>query len=86
MGINMMERLTDCGWVPMMPMMGFGMLFMAFFWVILFVGVLCAVKWFMRQGWTNQQEDSAMEILKKRYARGELTKQEFEDQKQDLLA
>ena len=41
MSANMMERMTDCGW---MSMMGFGMLFMALFWVALIVGVVLVVK------------------------------------------
>ena len=84
MSTNMMERFNDCGWIPMMPMMGFGMLFMALFWVILIVGGVLLAKWFMGQS-KMTREDSALEILKKRYARGEINKQEFEERKQDLL-
>ncbi len=82
MSANMMERMTDCGW---MPMMGFGMLFMALFWVALIVGGVLLVKWLMGQGGASR-EDSALDILKKRYARGEINKQEFEERKRDLLA
>ena len=82
MSANMMERMTDCGW---MPMMGFGMLFMALFWVALIVGVVLVVKWLMGQGGASR-EDSALDILKKRYARGEINKQEFEERKRDLQA
>ncbi len=82
MSANMMERMTDCGW---MPMMGFGMLFMALFWVALIVGIVLVVKWLMGQGGASR-EDSALDILKKRYARGEINKQEFEECKRDLLA
>lgn len=81
MNANMMERMTECDW---MPMMGVGVLFMALFWVVIIVGVVLAVKWFIGQGFSNR-EDSALEILKKRYARGELSKQEFEERKRDLL-
>ena len=82
MSANMMERMTDCGW---MPMMGFGMLFMALFWVALIVAVVLVVKWLMGQGGASR-EDSALDIVKKRYARGEINKQEFEERKRDLLA
>ena len=82
MSANMMERMTDCGW---MPMLGFGMLFMALFWVALIVGVVLVVRWLMGQGGAPR-EDSALDILKKRYARGEINKQEFEERKRDLLA
>ncbi len=78
----MMEQFNDCGW---MPMMGFGMLFMALFWVALIVGGVLLVKWLMGQGGASR-EDSALDILKKRYARGEINKQEFEERKRDLLA
>ncbi len=81
MTANMMERFNDCGW---MPMMGFGMLFMALFWVALIVGGVLLVKWLMGPGAIGR-EDSALEILKKRYARGEINKQEFEERKRDLL-
>ncbi len=81
MTAHMMERFNDCGW---MPMMGFGMLFMALFWVALIVGGVLLVKWLMGPGAIGR-EDSALEILKKRYARGEINKQEFEERKRDLL-
>jgi len=49
------------------------------------VGVVLVVKWLMGQGGASR-EDSALDILKKRYARGEINKQEFEERKRDLLA
>ncbi len=33
----------------------------------------------------SNQADSALEILKRRYARGEINKQEYEDKKKDLV-
>lgn len=85
MTANMIERMTDCVWTPMMPMMGFRMLFMTLFSAVVIVGIVLAAKWFMGQGGASR-EDSPLGILKKRYARGELTKQEFEELKRDLLA
>ena len=67
-----------------MPMMGFGMLFMALFWVALIVGGVLMVKWLIGQGGASRG-DSALEILRRRYARGEINKEEFEERKHDLL-
>ncbi len=77
----MMAHMGEYGW---MPMMGFGMLFMVLFWVVLIVGVVFLVRWFLGlSGFTRGE--SALEILKKRYARGEINKEEFEERKRDLL-
>ena len=81
MSAHMMERMMDCGW---MPMMGFGILFMALFWLVLIVGVVLLVRWFLGPSGFTRGE-SALEILKKRYARGEINKEEFEERKRDLL-
>lgn len=78
----MMSRFTDCGW---MPMMGFGLVSMVLFWGVLIIGGVFIVRWLMEQGF-GHREDTALEILKKRYARGEINKQEFEERKRDLLA
>lgn len=77
----MMDRFTDCGW---MPMMGFGLLSMVLFWAVLIFGGVFVARWLIGQGF-GHREDSALEILKKRYARGEINKQEFEERKRDLL-
>lgn len=78
----MLERMTDCGWFPMM---GFGMFFMVLFWIIVFTGLALILKWFLGHN-LIKREDSALEILKKRYARGELNKQDYEECKRDLLS
>ena len=78
----MMAHMGEYGW---MPMMGFGMLFMVLFWVVLIVGVVLIVRWFLGPSGFTRGE-SALEILKKRYARGEIDQQEFEEKKRDLLA
>lgn len=72
--------MTDCGW---MPMMGVGLLFMVLFWVLVISGVVYLVRWLMGQGVTGRP-DSSLEILKKRYARGEISKQEFEEMRRDV--
>jgi putative membrane protein len=65
----------------------FGMGFMALFWVAVIVGIVFLIRW-MVSGNIGQHGsppgDSALDILKKRYARGEINKEEFEDKKKDL--
>jgi putative membrane protein len=34
---------------------------------------------------TESREDTALEILKRRYARGEITKEEYESMRRDIL-
>ncbi|HEU4639219.1 MAG TPA: SHOCT domain-containing protein, partial [Candidatus Binatia bacterium] len=41
------------------------------------------VRWLMRDQ-KERRGDSAMEILRQRYARGEINKEEFEAKKRDL--
>ena len=68
-------------------MMGFGGgLLMLLFWALVILGIAALVKWLMNQ--SNQSggtHDSAMEILKERYAKGEIDRKEFEEKKKDLV-
>jgi putative membrane protein len=57
--------------------------------MILWVVVIAAlVYWFVQSTQKNRAvaggQESALDILKKRYARGELSKQEYEERKRDL--
>ena len=63
---------------------GFGMMIMmVIFWGLLIVGVVVGIRWLVGQG-KEPRSDSAMEILRQRYARGEINKEEFEARKKDL--
>ena len=63
---------------------GFGMMIMmVLFWGLLIVGAIVGIRWFLGQG-KEPKSDSAMEILRQRYARGEIDKEEFETKKKDL--
>jgi putative membrane protein len=81
------ERPYDWGW-GMHPMMwgawGYGMMFMMMlFWILVIVGVVLAVRWLVSET-KERRGDSALEILRQRYARGEINKDEFEARKRDL--
>lgn len=81
------ERAYDWGWGmhPMWGVWGIGMmLMMLLFWGLVVVGVVLGIRWLMNQG-KESRSDSALEILRQRYARGEINKEEFEARKRDLL-
>ena len=60
---------------------GFGILMMIF-WVLIIIGVVLLVIWAVRRLSTNQltpPRDSACEIARIRYAKGEITKEEYDE-------
>jgi putative membrane protein len=65
----------------------FGSIIMVAFWIAVIVGIIFLIRWLVlsTKGGVSGGEDSALEILKKRYARGEIDKKEFEQKKKDLI-
>jgi putative membrane protein len=64
-----------------------GTLLMAAFWIAVIVGIIFLIRWMVvstRSGHTSGPQDSALEILKRRYARGEIDREEFEEKRRDL--
>jgi putative membrane protein len=64
-----------------------------FFSLLVLVGVAVVVVWLVsggdglstRRPGSGDERDTPLEILKKRYARGEINRDQFEQMKQDLL-
>ena len=52
--------------------------------ILIVLGIVALVKWISGTKNESPKPDSALDILRDRYARGELTKEEFEERKQNL--
>ena len=83
------------GWHMIPGMMGgwgmgwFGMIFMLVFWVLVILGLIFLIKWLIqntrKDAGTSNGGSKALDILKERYARGEIEKEEFEEKKKALM-
>jgi putative membrane protein len=61
---------------------------MALFWIALIIAVIFLIRWLAASTDHRSREsrsgDSALEILKVRYAKGEINKEEFEQKMKDM--
>jgi len=65
--------------------MGGGWLFMALFWGLVLAGIIALVVLIARRSESHRTDsESAMDVLKKRYAKGEINREEFERMKDDI--
>ena len=83
------ERPWEWGWGmhPGWWMWGAGGLVMMFmmlvFWGLVVTGIVLGIRWLARQG-REERPDRALDILRERYARGEINKEEFDARRWDL--
>lgn len=75
------------GWGYHMGFFSFILMFL--FWIAVIVAILFLIRWLVvstrhRMERKAGSTDSALEILKIRYAKGEINKEEFEQKKRDL--
>ena len=83
------DRTWEWQWSghPMIFFWGAGglvmMLMILVFWGLIIAGLVIGLRWLIGQGRAGGRDD-AMEILRQRYARGEIDKQEFDVRARDL--
>ena len=80
------------GWAPP-PMWGMWsvwglmmMLLMLVFWGLVIAGLAVGLRWLVSRARDPRRDraDAALDILRERYARGEISREEFEAKKRDL--
>lgn len=85
MGTGMMGGWGGYGFSPLWGIA------MAVFWVLVIAGAVWFVVWLFREGRLSGTTpgpggDNALEILRQRYAKGEITKEQFDRMRRDLEA
>ena len=74
--------MGNMGWGAGWGLLGF--LHMTLWWVLLILGIVVLAKWLLSGA--HRGGNRALEVLKERYARGEIQKEEFEQKKRDLAS
>ncbi len=67
--------------------MGFGWIFMVLFWALVIFGIVVLAKWLFSTGGSGAfrgSGKSALDILKERYAKGEISRDQYEQMRRDL--
>jgi putative membrane protein len=72
------------GWDPMMGYWYYGGVMWLIFLIALGVGVYFILRTVKLKGPDNSPAETPLDILKKRYAKGEINKEEYEQKKKDL--
>lgn len=72
-----MNWMHEMGW--------WGMGWMWIFWILVLVGLVFLIRWLVLSSTSgNRSKDTPEEILKRRYARGEITQEEYQRMLKDL--
>jgi putative membrane protein len=64
--------------------MGFGWIYMIVFWVLIITAIVYFVKSLSNKSGSEVRHGTPLDTLKRRYAKGEITREEFERMKDDL--
>lgn len=62
----------------------FGWLFMILFWILIILALAWLIRNLVGKGSDSNSDLTALEILKKRYAQGKISKEQFEKIKREI--
>lgn len=79
------SMMGNFGTTPMGFSYFLGWFFMILFWGLAILAIVALIKWIMGSDKHIVKSRTALDILKERYARGEIDKKEFEEKKKDLV-
>ena len=57
---------------------------MLVFWAVVILGIVALVRYVSDRGGTARPEKSALDILRRRYAAGEITKEQFDEMRRNV--
>lgn len=75
---------NDGQWQNHMSYMGAGWAFVILVWGLIIAIIVMTIKWFRCQSTCGVVKKPALDILKERYVKGEISKEEFLEKKKDL--
>lgn len=75
----MMGDWSGWGWG-----MGFGWIFMVVFWALIIFGIVALAKWLFSSSSGGGSGKGPLAVLKERYARGEITREQYEQMRRDI--
>jgi putative membrane protein len=91
LGIVFRSGYDNWGWGMMGPGLMYGyvggwlmMIVMVAFWGLIIWGIIVLVRYLSRNGQNYSQDNSSLDILKRRYAQGEINKDEYEEKRKAL--
>lgn len=76
----MMGDMSGMGWWG--P--GFGGIFMILWWGLIIMGIVALARWLLSLPRSGGAGKDALDLLKERYARGEIDRNEFERTRRDI--
>ncbi len=91
LGLPLLASAQMMGWGSYNMMNGYGWfgggwILGLIFWIVFIVAIVALIRWAVRGGryMRSENKDSAIQILKERYAKGEIKKEEFEEKMKDI--